>query len=87
MIMVWNQREVFVGYSMEKFSRACAILAANKIKYKYRVVRQKSAYAFGSRRARTGTFGENEEYSNVYYVYVDKRDYENASKVLQIPFK
>ena len=83
MIMIWNRKEVFTGYSIQKFDQARATLAANKIKYTYRVVNRDSAYLFGSRRARTGTFGENMEYSNTYYVYVHKSDYDNACAVLK----
>lgn len=79
MIMIWNQREVFMGYSLQKFNEVREILAANRIKSKYRVVYNKSS----SRRGRTGTFGENMEYSNLYYIYVHKKDYENACAVLQ----
>lgn len=79
MIIFWNQREVFVGYSMEKFNEVRSILAANKIKYKYRLVNCHS----GSRRARTGSFGINMAYAYQYYVYVHKRDYDYACAVLR----
>lgn len=79
--MIWNQKEVFMGYSLQKFNEVRDILVANKIKYKYRVVNHNR----GSRRGRTGTFGENMDYSNTYYIYVHKRDYDNACTVLQNP--
>lgn len=82
MIMFWNRKEVFVGYSLNKFNEVRDILDLNKIKYKYRVVNRNSAYIFGTRRERTGTFGENMDYLNTYYVYVNKRDYDNACKLL-----
>lgn len=82
MITIWNQKEVFFGYSLQRLSEVRGILTASKIKYKYRVVSHKSAYLFSSRRARTGTFGENPDYSNTYYVYVHKRDYDNACAAL-----
>jgi len=85
--MIWNQKEVFVGYSLKKLNEVREILAVNKIKYKYRVVNNNNnnVYLFGSRRGRTGTFGENMEYSNMYYVYVHKLDYDNACAVLRNP--
>lgn len=86
MITIWNQKEVFVGYSLQKFNEVRSLLDVNKIKYKYRVVNHNSAYLFSSRRARTGTFGENMEYSNMYYVYVHKKDYDNAIAAIQYPF-
>ncbi|MDV3425764.1 MAG: hypothetical protein LIR50_00570 [Bacillota bacterium] len=83
MITIWNQKEVFTGYSLQKFNEVCQILAANKIEYKYRLVNNNNTYLFSSSRARTGTFGENMEYSITYYVYVHKKDYDNACAVLR----
>lgn len=81
--MIWNRKEVFVGYSLQKFNEACDILAGNKIKYKYRVVNHNSGYISGSSRSRTGSLGENMGYSNMYYLYVNKRDYAEACSFLQ----
>lgn len=77
MIMFWNQKEVFIGYSMQKFSEVRQKLADNEIKYKHRLVNNNSA------RDRTGTFGENMEYSTTYYIYVHKNDYEYACATLK----
>jgi hypothetical protein len=83
MIMIWNQKEVFVGYSLQKFNEVRKMLAANNIEYKHRLVNNNNAYLFSSRRARTGNFGENMDYSITYYVYVHKDDYEYACEVLK----
>lgn len=83
MIMIWNRKEVFVGHSLQKFNEVCDILAGNKIKYKYKIVNHNSTYAFGSSRATRGTFGENMDYSNMYYIYVHKKDYDYVCSVLQ----
>jgi hypothetical protein len=82
MIAFWNRKEVFVGFSLERFNEVRQALLVNRIEYEYRLVNHNSAYGFGSRRARTGTFGEKEEYSVTYYVYVHRKDYENACGVL-----
>lgn len=81
--MIWNQKEVFVGYSLQKFNEVRQILSANRIKYKHRLVNNNKTYLFSSRRARTGTFGENMDYSITYYIYVHKSDYETACAVLK----
>ena len=76
MIMLWNRREVYVGNSLKRFNEECNILSLNGIKYDYRVVDNNgSSFLGGSRRARTGTFGENMEISKTYYIYVHKDDY------------
>jgi hypothetical protein len=77
MIMLWNQKEVFVGCSLQKFNEICQILLANKIQYKYRLVNNKR------RRSRTGTFGENMNYAVTYYIYVHKKNYEHICEILK----
>lgn len=79
MIMLWNQKEVFAGYSMKEFNEVREILSSNNIKYKYRLVNNNA----GASRSRTGSFGENLEYSTMYYIYVHQRDYENAQELLK----
>ena len=79
MIMIWDQKEVFMGTDLQGFNEACNILSANGIKYEYKVVDRNSPSLFGtSRRATTGTFGEDVDSSKTYYIYVHKKDYDNA---------
>lgn len=84
MIMIWNRKEVFIGSDLKRFNEARNILSANGINYEYRLVDQNSPSLFGaSRRARTGTFGENVDVSKTYYIYVHKKDYNIAYKLLR----
>ena len=83
MIMLWNRREVFVGSSMQRFNEIRNMLALDGIKYTYRVVDSTSPYFGSSNRARTDSFGVNMNYSKTYYIYVHKRDYENACAILR----
>ena len=84
MIMLWNRKEVFIGTDLKRFNEVREILAMNRINYEYRVVDQNSPSFFGaSRRARTGTFGENVDSSKTYYIYVHKNDYDNAYDLLR----
>jgi hypothetical protein len=76
--MFWNRKEVFMGSSMQRLSEVRSILSTNKIKYEYKVVSQNQ----GVSRGRMGTFGENVDYLNTYYVYVHNKDYANACSVL-----
>lgn len=87
MITIWNRKEVFVGYSLQKFNEVRNNLNINNIKYCYKIFNRNSPYLFGSRRGRIGTFGENMEYENTYYIYVHKKDYDYAMLLLRnIPF-
>ncbi|MBN7774330.1 hypothetical protein [Clostridium aminobutyricum] len=78
MIMIWNRKEVLVGWSMEQFYEVRQILANNKIKYTYKVVNNG-----GATRGRMGRFGENMQYSVTNYVYVHKKDYDYACGLLR----
>lgn len=82
MIMIWNRKEVFVGNSLQKFTEVRDTLSSNEIKYK--VVDSTSPSYFGSsKRARTGTFGVNMDYTKTYYIYVHKNDYDNVQALLR----
>lgn len=79
MIMIWNRKEIFVGYSSQKFNEIRHTLSAYGIEYTYRLV---DIHA-NSTRGSIGTFGENLDYSITYYIYVHKRDYGIACKALR----
>jgi len=82
MIMIWNQKEVFVCQSVQRFSKVCELLAANNISYKHKVVNNNNGSILGSGRVRTGNSSQSTDYSILYYVYVHKRDYDNACAIL-----
>lgn len=78
MIMIWNRKEVYFGNSMKRFNEVREALALSKIKFTYRVINRNNAASFGASRARTGTLGERTDFAYEYYVYVHKKDYEEA---------
>lgn len=82
MIGFWNKREVFVGQSLEKFSRVRQILISNGIKYTHKAMNRKSA-GINSGTRRMGTLGQNYMSEYMYYVYVHKNDYELAMELLK----
>lgn len=78
MITLFNRREVAITFDLAQQSRIREILRTNKVDYTYRVCNRGSASPFASRRAHTGTFGENQAFANEYKFYVHKKDYEYA---------
>lgn len=78
MITIFNRKEVCVCQSIERFNEIRNILIENNIKYTYRVIDRNSSNVVGSQRGRTGTFGQNMNASKAYYVYVHRKDYDNA---------
>lgn len=83
MIMFWNRKEVFTGYSLQEFNDIRFKIAAHGIKYGYKVVDSTSSSFFGSRRARAGSFGVNMDYTKTYYLYVHKKDYDQVQALLR----
>lgn len=67
---IWNRREIYYGYSMKTFSELRDCLAFNKLRYDYKIRT--------SGNSRFGHLGENMEYNQQYYLYVHKKDYDNA---------
>lgn len=87
MMMIWNRKEVFFGFSLQKFNEMRQMLSENKIEYDYRLINNNNNYFWQSRRAVMGTFGEKAAYSITYYIYVHKKDYEHACAVLKILYR
>jgi len=68
LIAFWNRYEVWFGQSIENFKNARDILADNNIKYRFRIT---TRGAIGGRVLRT------------YYLYVHKKDAEEAEFLLR----
>lgn len=83
MILFFNRKEVFIGYSIERFTAIRQILELNHIGYTYKVTNRNSSSIFGSSRGHAGSFGEKAEYAYLYYIYVHKNDYEKAVGMLK----
>ena len=83
MIMFWNRKEVYMGFSSVKFYEVRQMLEAGGIKYSYNWVSNESSIGFNSRRSVTGSLGENLDYAITYYVYVHKKDYGLACGALR----
>ena len=67
MIMIWNRHEVYCGFSLQEFNKVLDVLAAEKIKYSYRIKEYSSML----------------RYSKMYYVYVHKKNSEFAIGALK----
>ncbi len=71
-----------MGNSMAEYARVKRTLAENGIRYGTRISDQSSPSAFGSDRARLGTYGLNLSVLKLYYVYVHKNDYDRAAYLI-----
>jgi len=83
MITIWNQREVFIGNPSEELKSKMKTLTENKIKYKCKVFSDSSVHFLNSTIASLGVFILKNNCSNIYYLYVHKKDYADALAVLE----
>ena len=72
MIAFWNRYEVYMGLDTARFNKVLDALAAERIKYKYRIESRVGASRQMIARG-----------SLVYYVYVHRNDAERADRVLR----
>lgn len=78
MILIWNRKEIYNGFSMEEFNKIKCALLEKGIKYNFRTVNRTTGSSVGSTRGRIGSMGEKLKYSYEYYIYVHKNDYDGA---------
>lgn len=83
MITIFNRKELTVTYDMKRQSDVRGILSANGIKYSVKVINRQNSAFLGSSRARSGSFGMNNDLSYEYKVYVHKKDYDNALRLIR----
>jgi hypothetical protein len=75
--MMFGWREVYTSLTMSDFAKAREALGQKGIRYYYR-----SKNTFGNSRGHTGSLGINMDYAYQYYLYVKKKDYEQAQYLI-----
>ncbi len=83
MITIFNRKELLITMDMSRQSNVRDILSTNGIDYIIKVINLQSASAVGSMRARVGNFGINQDYSYEYRIYVHRKDYDYALKLIR----
>lgn len=83
MITIFTRKELLITYDAKRQSIVRDILTTNGIKYAVKVINRQNAAIFGSSRTRTGSFGVNTDFSYEYKIYVHKKDYDNAMRLIR----
>ena len=83
MITIFTRRELPGIFDMKRQANVRDILSANGIKYVIKVTNRQNAAILGGSRARTGSYGINSNLSYEYKIYVHKKDYDNALRVIR----
>ena len=82
MITIFNRKELIITMNMKRQSEVRDILFQNGIDYIVKTINPETAPILGNRRAHTGSFGINANYSYEYKIYVHKKDFEKAVSVV-----
>ena len=83
MITFFTRKELLITMDVGRQMDVRNILAANGIKFAVKVTTLQSANAIDSSRGRVGTLGVNLNYSYEYKIYVHKKDYEQALRLIR----
>lgn len=82
MITIFNRKELLITMDMNRQSNVRDILSANGIEYTVKVTNLQSATVVGSHRGKFGNLGINQNYSYEYKIYVRRKDYEHALRLI-----
>lgn len=82
MITIFNRKELLITLDMKRQSDIREILSSNSIDYVVKTTNLQSATVVGSQRAYTGNYGINQEYSYEYKIYVRKKDFNKALRLI-----
>ena len=83
MITIFTRKELLVTFDGKHQSDVRDVLSANGIQSTVKVTNRQNAAIAGSSRARTGSFGVNADLSCEYKIYVHKKDYDNAMRLIR----
>lgn len=83
MITIFTRKELLVTFDMKRQNDVCNILTAKGIDYTVKVTNRQNAALFGSSRGRAGSFGMNQNFAYEYKIYVHKKDYDNALRLIR----
>jgi hypothetical protein len=80
-MLFWKRKELWLGNSMEEFSRIRQVLAKNHIRCDIKL-KNRMQTDFGRRTPASFQLGNNPLLDTMYYLYVDKDEYERAKYLI-----
>ena len=82
MITIFNRKELLITLDMKRQGDVRDMLSANGINYKVKVTNRENASVIGGSRFSAERFGVKQALVYEYKIYVHKKDYDNALKLL-----
>lgn len=83
MITLFTRKELLITSNTKQQGDVRDILSANGIEYVVKVTNRQNAALLGSSRARTGSFGINQDLAYEYKLFVHKKDYDKALQLIK----
>ena len=83
MITIFTRKELLITLDMKHQANVRDILTANSIDYTVKVTNLENVTVIDSSRARVGSFGINQNLAYEYKIYVHKKDYDNALRLIR----
>ena len=83
MITIFNRKEVLTTMDMKRQASVRDVLSANGIDYIVKVSDRQTSDIFASSRTRCGSFGVDQNSAYEYKIYVHKKDYDNAMRLMR----
>ena len=83
MITIFNRKELLITMDLNCQLNARNILSANDIDYIIKVTDLQSASPFENKRGIFGSFGIDQNHSYEYKIYVHRKDYDYALKLIR----
>ena len=80
-MLPWQRKEVYITDSENGFNKIRGILSENNIKYDYKI--KCRSQIFRDDAPFIGRYGAKLSNENMYYIYVNKKDYEYAEQILR----
>lgn len=84
MVTIFNRKELFITYSMERQSEIRRRLSEHGVDYSIKYVSRSGKWDGIRTRAPFGTFGQDMDYDTEYIFYVRRKDYERACSMIGV---
>jgi hypothetical protein len=82
MITIFNRREVYLTYSVDKQAKIRKELSQNNIKYYIKTINRMSPSPISRGTRSVGALGQNTDSNYEYIIYVHKKDYDKAKYLI-----
>jgi len=80
-MLVWNRKNIYVGWSLQDYNKIIDCLIKNNIKYDCRVV-DNGVRGRDGRNSYSGNLCEDSRYMLMYYIYVNKNNFDEAKHII-----